>query len=107
MIAVMRPFPVEADGTVRIPEDAPAFAGHFPGKPILPAIAQIGLVLQALSERRGRPARLRVLTGLRFRRTVGPGDRLDVETEGEDRRWRFTLRRGGEVVSSGRLEVAE
>jgi 3-hydroxyacyl-[acyl-carrier-protein] dehydratase len=62
------------------------FAGHFPGRPTLPgvlmceAIAQLGAVAVLAGGR--FPGKLPLFGGLdgaRFRRQVGPGDRLELE----------------------------
>lgn len=77
---------------ITIPADSPFFAGHFPGHPILPGIAHLALVAQAL----GNPPLAEVKT-LKLRRPVGPGNVLDLTVEDG----RFELRRGDEVVSNG------
>jgi 3-hydroxyacyl-[acyl-carrier-protein] dehydratase len=67
----------------------PYFAGHFPGRPVMPgvliveALAQSGAIL-ALNEVGADPAPLFMLTGLdkvRFRRRVIPGDQLRMEVK--------------------------
>jgi beta-hydroxyacyl-ACP dehydratase FabZ len=64
----------------------PFFQGHFPGVPVMPgvliveAMAQAGAVL-LLHEMEDREAKLVYFTGIdraRFRRTVIPGDRLQL-----------------------------
>jgi 3-hydroxyacyl-[acyl-carrier-protein] dehydratase len=57
--------------TVDIPADSAYVAGHFPGRPILPGIAQLALALQAVGP---RPVHRLVLA--RFRRLVEPPARL-------------------------------
>ena len=57
--------------TVEIPADSPFVEGHFPGRPILPGVAQLALALQALG-----PRPLRRLVLARFRRLVEPPARL-------------------------------
>ncbi|MDG2427207.1 MAG: 3-hydroxyacyl-ACP dehydratase FabZ [Acidimicrobiales bacterium] len=64
------------------------FAGHFPDRPTLPgvliceSIAQLGAyALLARPDFAGRLALFGGLDGVRFRRQVLPGERLDLEVE--------------------------
>lgn len=66
----------------------PFFQGHFPGVPIMPgvlileALAQAGGLLAASSLEGTLQGKLFLFTGLdgvKFRRQVVPGDRLDLE----------------------------
>ncbi len=64
------------------------FAGHFPGRPTLPgvlmleALAQVGACGILTDERyRGKLPLFGGSDKVRFRRQVGPGDRLDLEVE--------------------------
>jgi predicted hotdog family 3-hydroxylacyl-ACP dehydratase len=68
--------------------DSPIFAGHFPGRPVLPGIAHLSLVQEVLAELgfpdgagHGDPAAIVEVRGLRLRRTIGPGDRLALRLE--------------------------
>jgi 3-hydroxyacyl-[acyl-carrier-protein] dehydratase len=56
------------------PPDFIGFAGHFPGNPVLPGIAQIMAVLHAC----GPGLRLRAVKNCKFLRPVVPGERLSV-----------------------------
>ena len=84
---------------IEIPEGSPFFSGHFPGHPILPGIVQLALAFPG--------AVFSEVRSLKLRRTVGPGDRLDVATTspGPEGVVRFEIRRGEETVSQGVLRL--
>jgi 3-hydroxymyristoyl/3-hydroxydecanoyl-(acyl carrier protein) dehydratase len=79
--------------------------GHFPGHPVLPAIAQVGLAVRGAHELLGSQAALASLSGVRFRQAVRPGDTIDlvVTRPGGRGPLRFELTSAQSLVSSGRL----
>lgn len=81
---------------VEIPVASPLFAGHFPGQPILPGVAQLAVIERVLGPLAG-------VRNLKLRRPVSPGDRLDLRVSGprEDGSARFEMSRDGEPVSNG------
>ena len=64
---------------VRIPHDHPAFAGHFPGQPLLPGVVLLGEALEVLlreaPESVGTQPRV---NAVKFLAPVRPGADLDV-----------------------------
>jgi 3-hydroxyacyl-[acyl-carrier-protein] dehydratase len=77
---------VVARRTVR--EDEWYFAGHFPGRPVMPgvliveAMAQTGAVaVLAQEENRGKIAYFAGIDDCRFKRIVEPGDKLELVCE--------------------------
>ncbi len=94
------------------------FAGHFPGRPVMPgvliveAMAQAGAVAVLSEERnRGRIALFAGIDGVRFKRIVEPGDELELECVlGERRgpigRGRATARVADALVARGTLTFA-
>ncbi|NEV63478.1 hypothetical protein [Thiorhodococcus minor] len=93
---------------IRIPPGHPAFAGHFPSRPILPGVVLLqeaarhiadGLVLDA------EP--VWGLNRVKFFQPALPGDQLDLSwstTETGD--IRFRIERTGEVLAEGVLRSA-
>lgn len=77
-----------ARGWWQLTGDEAFFAGHFPGRPTLPgvlmceAIAQLGAAAVLHDPRyAGMLPLFGGIDSARFRRQVGPGDRLDLEIE--------------------------
>ena len=101
----------ELKATLAIPADGPWFEGHFPGRPILPGVAELALAITALREKTGRPLPLRGLAFARLRHLVLPGDRLELSAREstapaqETNRMRFDLKRDAELVANGELIV--
>ena len=87
---------------VEIPSSSPLFAGHFPGRPILPGIAHLALVERVL-------CRLAAVRSVKLRRPVAPGDVLELSVhDPEADGWiRFELRCGDETVSSGAVQTRQ
>jgi 3-hydroxyacyl-[acyl-carrier-protein] dehydratase len=91
-----------------VPADSPWFSGHFPGKPILPGIALIHLVKQAIIQealKKGEQLQLHVLKRVRFIQPVWPGETLSVsikvEDTDEDALFFFRVIKQENVVCSG------
>lgn len=92
---------------VALDEDSPYFRDHFPGRPILPAIAQLD-ILALLLHRASPGVRIAGIERMNLRSTILPGDRLTVTLErSSGERRRFTITRGAETLSDGVLLVAE
>jgi len=68
--------------SARFPNDSEWFSGHFPDNPIVPGVALIALVGEAVSERERSEGRSLVITGVRrvrFRLPVRPDDEVTLE----------------------------
>ena len=92
---------------IAIPEGHPVFEGHFPGRPVMPAIAHLALAAQVLAAATGRAAAIVAVPFLRLRRPVVPGEVLEVSIHqpASDGAVPFEIRRGEERVSNGILVV--
>jgi 3-hydroxymyristoyl/3-hydroxydecanoyl-(acyl carrier protein) dehydratase len=94
--------------SVRVDEESRFFLGHFPEDPILPGIALLALVMEAVATWEQHGVTLLGLRDFRLRRVVRPGDGIDIHlsrtvTAGEVR---FAVKSGTAVSSSGILMVA-
>jgi 3-hydroxymyristoyl/3-hydroxydecanoyl-(acyl carrier protein) dehydratase len=92
-----------------VPADSEWFNGHFPGNPVLPGIAQIGMVMDALRSSLGRSLRIVELNRVRFRQMILPEELVGLEitprptSEGC---YTFRILRKGEPACSGTIIVA-
>lgn len=79
---------------VPVPADHPAFAGHFPGHPLLPGVALLGYAQEALlADPDGGPwlAAGVVLNAVKFLAPVRPGADLEVRWTTDAARRRVQL----------------
>jgi 3-hydroxyacyl-[acyl-carrier-protein] dehydratase len=94
--------------TVRwvVPHDHPAFAGHFPGRPIVPGVVLLDRAVQAVEEALGQRA---VGVGsVKFLSAVGPGATLEFSwAAANGRPVRFDITNAGAAVATGSLTLAE
>ena len=99
----------------RIPEGLPLFAGHYPGRPLMPGVLLCEAVFQAgallLSERlraegtaeTAVPVLTRIF-GAKFKREVHPGDVLEIRAELTERMASAWLMKGS-VRVAGKVAV--
>ena len=103
-----------AVGIKNVSINEPFFQGHFPGEPVMPgvliveAMAQTAAVLVVATygqQSEGKLVYFMSIDGVRFRRPVFPGDRLELHVEKVQSRqsvWKFS----GKAIVEGKL-VAE
>ena len=90
-----------------IPADHPAYAGHFPGQPILPGVVLLDAALHAMATQGDRQDTTGQLKSVKFHSPVQPGEALTLQyAESPAGGFRFEIRcmdfRGGErSVASG------
>ena len=94
---------------LQLAADHPAFAGHFPGQPLLPGVSLLAEVLEALLD---SPA-LATLVGTapriaaaKFLAPVRPGAQLTIELTAGPRALRFEVRDAERVAASGQFELS-
>ena len=94
---------------VTIPVDHPAFAGHFPGDPLLPGVALLAEVLEAVLDEPALAAQVGAsprIGAVKFLAPVRPGARLTILLDPGARGVRFEVREGERLAASGQFEGA-
>ncbi len=97
------------DASFDIAADHPAFAGHFPGRPVLPGVVLLSLVMQALEQRPALRERLGSrprIDNAKFLAPVGPGAQLLVTLREHGAGVAFDVRAGDTTVARGQLSAA-
>ena len=92
---------------IKIPLEHPAFAGHFPGTPIVPGVVLLDEALYAIAAHGGVSLADCTLVSVKFRSVVRPGQpielRFDVTGPGGIR---FDIRSADQSVASGIISLA-
>ena len=66
----------EITAEAQIPANSRWFCGHFPDDPVLPAIAQLGMLVDMIARAEKHPLRLASASRFKFKRWIGPENRL-------------------------------
>lgn len=87
-------------------ESYSGFAGHFPGRPILPAVMQLGIVRFLCERGLGMCLEPQSYSRTKFRGMITPGQQVEVEVilgKEEKTGWhgKFSLESKDEVIASG------
>jgi 3-hydroxyacyl-[acyl-carrier-protein] dehydratase len=90
---------------VRIPSSHPSLAGHFPGRPIVPAVVLLDCVLGE-AERCFGAAPVTGLAQAKFTAPLLPEQTAQLQLTLQGRELRFSLTRGAESVARGTFTLA-
>jgi 3-hydroxyacyl-[acyl-carrier-protein] dehydratase len=94
--------------TITIPADHPAFAGHFPGTPIVPGVVLLDEALFAIQSADGLSLESCRIASAKFFHPVGPGAVLVVRHQTlANGSIQFDIMDGLRKVASGSLVVPE
>jgi 3-hydroxymyristoyl/3-hydroxydecanoyl-(acyl carrier protein) dehydratase len=92
------------ESALPIAVDHPAYAGHFPGHPILPGVVLLSEVMHAVGTATGRGPAQWTLANAKFLQPVTPGTALTlVHSQAADGALRFEVRSDAGLVASGTL----
>ncbi len=92
----------------KIGPESPWFSGHFPGDPILPGIAQLGMVFAAIREAVDKDLILSAVRRVRFRQIIRPDDQMEIsispdKKDNNDYMFRINVKNG--IACSGIMTV--
>ena len=91
-----------------IAADHPAYAGHFPGQPILPGVVLLDAALHALAGVLGNPAASGQIKSAKFLSPVVPGEALTLHYSASPAGgFRFDIRCAARTVASGAAAFAQ
>jgi len=62
-----------------VPLDHPAFAGHFPGTPVLPGVTLLDTVLHTIAASTGIALDIGEISSVKFLSPARPGDELVIQ----------------------------
>lgn len=83
---------------IRAPLEHPCYEGHFPGRPILPGVLLLELIVEAIG--RGSP---RAVAAMKFHHALSPGDSCELTWRTTDGRVDFRCLSGSRTVAEGTL----
>ena len=93
---------------VTVPAESPWFTGHFPGNPVLPGIAQLGIVFDMIQQYLNEPLRLLEVSRVKYKKMILPDDRFTISAVAkENARGTFAFRilDKDELITSGTMTV--
>jgi 3-hydroxyacyl-[acyl-carrier-protein] dehydratase len=94
--------------TFEVAADHPAFAGHFPGSPILPGALLLDEALHVIEKDRNLDLTQWQVTTAKFLAAVRPGDALAIEhSAASDGTLRFAVRSAERTALTGILSLGE
>jgi uncharacterized membrane protein/3-hydroxymyristoyl/3-hydroxydecanoyl-(acyl carrier protein) dehydratase len=87
--------------TLDVPMHHPAFAGHFPGSPVLPAVVLLERVIEAAEKLYGGPLAVVEMPRAKFVSPLMPGDSATIRLRRERDFVHFEVHRGANRVAQG------
>ena len=108
MSAPERSISGEIRAQVHVRADSRWFSGHFPNFPVLPAIAQVNMVVAMVTKATGTSLYLKKASRIKFKRLVAPDCTLTLQAmaEAELNQYKYRISEGEDEVSSGTLILA-
>ena len=110
LIDIRRSDDGEISAATCVPPTSPWFDGHFPEEPVLPGVAQLGMVQDVINAVLDGDVKIASVSRVRFKRIVRPEDPLTVivtPSPKEASTYTFRILIRDEQVSSGVIRIAK
>jgi len=89
-----------------VPVDHPVFAGHFPGRPIMPGVVLLDRAIQFVAAALGRSTSDCTIANAKFLSPVGPGETLTFSWQARPSgSIDFAISAAGRAVATGTLSL--
>lgn len=98
---------VRYTASIRVPEDHPTLAGHFPGHPVVPGVLVLERLLEAAEGQLGRSLRVRGLAHVKFPAPLLPDEEARVSFQRSADRLDFEVEHEGRVIARGAFELCD
>jgi 3-hydroxyacyl-[acyl-carrier-protein] dehydratase len=92
----------------QVPAESSWFSGHFPGDPILPGIAQLGMAFEAACRALGGRYRVTGFSRIKFKKMIRPGDILNIFIKPKrdlPGQYAFRITAGDDIACSGTMTL--
>lgn len=100
----------EISASLEMKPDSNWFSGHFPGEPILPGIAQLGMVFDAINQHSCQDLKITKLNRVRFKQIIRPKDCLTLfaqPVKGKYNSYSFRIMVREKLACTGIMTVEE
>ena len=87
--------------TFRVPPDHPALPGHFPGRPIVPAVMILDAVIDAAQRSIDRPVVVTAMRSAKFLAPLLPGAQASIDLILGDAGCSFVVKCGDTLIANG------
>ena len=87
---------------------SPWFSGHFPGEPILPGVALLGMVFDAINRACGKNFITSGVKRVKFKQIIKPGDKIRIiarEKNGDNSLYTFQVMIDSKIACNGIMIV--
>jgi 3-hydroxyacyl-[acyl-carrier-protein] dehydratase len=87
---------------------SPWFSGHFPGEPILPGVAMLGMVFDAIKQACGKNIKISGVKRVKFKHIIKPGDKIQIivrEKNDDNSLYMFQIMVDSQIACNGIMTV--